>query len=217
MSIPAGLRPWIGIAWKLMLFTGILVAAKLAGDWVTEKISMNLTPSTEPALHRAIMVAIVLYILLMMLPFVPGAEIGFALMTMLGPKIVPLVYACTVVALSLAFLVGRLIPQQTIIDAFDFLRMKRAAGLMRSLTRIEDDQRAEFLLSRSPSRFVSVLLHHRILALMVALNVPGNSVIGGGGGIGLFAGYSRLFTFPAFLIAVAIAVAPVPLFMMLAG
>jgi hypothetical protein len=44
------------------------------------------------------MVAIGIYVCLMMLPFVPGAEIGLGLMTMLGPSIAPLVYFATVLA-----------------------------------------------------------------------------------------------------------------------
>jgi hypothetical protein len=52
---------------------------------------------------------------------------------------------------------------------------------------------------------------------MVALNVPGNAVIGGGGGIALLAGMSGLVTFPRFLATVSLAALPVPLFVVLAG
>lgn len=55
------------------------------------------------------------------------------------------------------------------------------------------------------------LLRHRYLALAVALNLPGNTLLGGGGGIALMAGLSGLYPMPAYLTTVAIAVAPVPL------
>jgi hypothetical protein len=47
--------------------------------------------------------------------------------------------------------------------------------------------------------------------------VPGNAVIGGGGGIALLAGISGLFTFPRYLAIVSLAVLPVPLTIMLIG
>jgi hypothetical protein len=40
--------------------------------------------------------------------------------------------------------------------------------------------------------------------VQVALNVPGNFIVGGEGGIALFAGVSRLFSTPAFLLTVAL-------------
>jgi hypothetical protein len=45
----------------------------------------------------------------------------------------------------------------------------------------------------------------------VLINVPGNAVIGGGGGLAFAAGMSGVFSVPAFLLTVAIAVLPVPL------
>jgi hypothetical protein len=55
------------------------------------------------------------------------------------------------------------------------------------------------------------LARHRYVALAVLINVPGNAVIGGGGGLAFAAGMSGVFSIPAFLITVAIAVLPVPL------
>ena len=42
------------------------------------------------------------------------------------------------------------------------------------------------------------------------INMPGNTVLGGGGGIAMAIGYSRTLTFREFLICAAVAVAPVP-------
>ena len=210
-------RPYLGVAWKLTLLVGLLVAASYAGDRVMGQLTSYLTPSTEPALHRVIMTAVTVYVLLMMLPFVPGVEIGLGMMVMFGPKIAPLVYGATVLALVLAFLVGRLVPQRTVVEIFETLHLKRAGRLLRQLETLDLNQRLQFLLQNASTRIVPFLLRHRFLALMVALNLPGNALVGGGGGICLVAGFSRLFTLPRFVLAVAAAVAPVPLMVLMTG
>jgi hypothetical protein len=60
-------------------------------------------------------------------------------------------------------------------------------------------------------------LRHRYVALALAVNVPGNSVIGGGGGIMLMAGLSGIFAPLPTLLAIAVAVSPVPLVILLLG
>jgi hypothetical protein len=47
--------------------------------------------------------------------------------------------------------------------------------------------------------------------IAIMLNLPGNALIGGGGGIGLIAGMSRLYPFPKFILLVSLAVTPLPL------
>jgi len=54
-------------------------------------------------------------------------------------------------------------------------------------------------------------LRHRYLALAVLFNLPGNMLIGGGGGIALIAGMSGLYRSTNYFITVTLAVAPVPL------
>ena len=127
------------------------------------------------------------------------------------------VYGATVLALVLSFLVGRLVPQQLIIETLETLHLKRAGQLLRRLQPLESSARLEFLLKKADSRVVPFLLRNRFLALIVALNLPGNAFVGGGGGICLIAGFSRLFALPSFLLAVAIAVMPLPLMVILVG
>jgi len=210
-------QPYVGLAWKVLLFAGFLLVASRLGDWVTAQATPHLTPSTEPAVHRFIMLTVATYVLLMMLPFVPGIELGLGMMAMFGPKIVPLIYGCTVLALVLSFLVGRLVPQDSIANVFRTLHMRRTSNLLEQLTPLGTHERVEFLLRRTSPRFVQFLVRHRLLAVMVALNIPGNALVGGGGGICLVAGFSRLFSLPAYLLAVAIAVAPVPLVVLITG
>lgn len=217
MAPPGSIRPYLRLAWKLAALILLLIAASYAGKWIMGELTPHLTPSTEPALHRLIMTAIAIYLLLMALPFVPGVEIGLAMMVMFGPKIAPLVYGATVLALVVSFLFGRLIPQHAIIDIFQTLRLRRGAGLLREFQPLSPDERVRRISQRPSGRIVRFLLRNRFLALMLALNLPGNSLVGGGGGIALVAGFSRLFTFPKFAAAVAVAVLPVPLIVLVTG
>jgi len=210
-------RSYFNLAWKVAFFIGLLIIASRMGEWVTAQLTSQLTPSTEPAIHRLIMISATIYVLLMMLPFVPGVEIGLGLMAMLGPEIAPLVYGCTVFALVLSFLIGRLVPEQSIAGVFRTIQLHRTSGLLEQLAPLATQERVEYILRGTSSRLVPFLLRHRLLALMVALNVPGNALIGGGGGICLVAGFSRLFSFPTYVLAVGIAVAPVPLMFLVTG
>jgi hypothetical protein len=216
MAVNSNLTSIFGVVWKVALLAGVLVGAKYSGDWVLGQLTPYLTPSTEPALHSLIMTATAVYILLMMLPFVPGVEIGLGMMMTFGPDIAPLVYASTLLALLLAFVIGRLVPQETIITMFETVRLKRTASLLRRLQPLDTNERLEFLLQNASHRIIPFLLRYRFLGLIIALNLPGNAVIGGGGGICMVVGFCRLFPFPGFILAVALAIAPVPLFVFFA-
>jgi hypothetical protein len=217
----AATRPWLSfslrLAWKVALLVGLIVAAKLAGEWVEARLATHLTPSTEPVVHRAIMVALALYVVLMALPFVPGVEIGLTLIAMFGGKIVPVVYGATVLALFCSFMAGRLLPETALPRLLDGLRLHRAAAAIRRVEALPREQRLEVLVQNAPSGIVPFLLRHRYLALMVALNIPGNALIGGGGGLGLAAGYSRLFGTGGYIAAITLAVAPIPLALIIFG
>jgi hypothetical protein len=110
-----------------------------------------------------------------------------------------------------------MLPVSLIATLFGSLGLQRAKGLVESLQPLTAEQRFEVLIEHAPKRVVPVFLKHRYIAIMVALNVLGNAVIGGGGGIALLAGMSGLFTFPRFLTSVSLAALPVPLFVILTG
>ncbi|MEO6269299.1 MAG: hypothetical protein ABIP08_03240 [Lautropia sp.] len=60
------------------------------------------------------------------------------------------------------------------------------------------------------------VLANRYLTLGVSLNLPGNSLVGGGGGIALLCGMSRQFGWVRYLLTVCLTVSPIPI-MMLTG
>jgi hypothetical protein len=117
----------------------------------------------------------------------------------------------------MSFIVGRLLSLQGLITLLDGLRLRRAGQLLRTIAPMNAEDRLAFLVSNAPNRVVPLLLRHRYLALAIVLNLPGNIVIGGGGGIALMAGASRLYSVPAFLITTALAVSPVPIAILLFG
>lgn len=195
---------------KLTVFVGLLIAANYAGNWILTQLNLEVRPSTEPMLHRFVMLAMVTYICLMALPFVPGIEIGLTMMVLFGAKIVPLVYLATVVALILGFLVGRLVPQRAIFEVLEFLRLRRTRDLLMQLAPLDSKQRLALLLQKCSGRFFPFLLRHRFAVLALVLNTPGNGIIGGAGGISFAVGFCRLFTLLEFAIAVSLAVLPFP-------
>jgi len=146
---------------------------------------------------------LLIYVVLIAVPFVPGAEIGLALMVVFGAVMAWPVYIATVLALSIAFAVGRLASQHRHPQSY------RGAGPT-------SDALARFAQRLRARRWLQPLLRFRWLAVVVLINMPGNTVIGGGGGVAMAIGYSRAFTYPAFLACAAIAVAPVPALVLIA-
>ena len=202
---------------KLAILILVIVAGNLLTRGIIEGFDMGIRPSNEPMLHRMIMTAMAAYIVLMAIPFVPGVEIGLAIMMIFGPKVVPLVYSCTLVALCLAFLIGRFIPERSITRFLREVRLARAAIFLESFQGLDSEQRLSRLMEKSPRRLVPWFLRHRYLTLMVAINLPGNVILGGGGGLALMAGMSKLFPIHYYVFTVAIAISPIPLFLMIFG
>jgi hypothetical protein len=200
----------------LLLLVLIFIGNHLS-SWVASWFDFRITPLNEDKLHWLLMSSMFAYTLLMAIPFVPGAEIGLTVLMVIGPKVAPLVYFCTLGALLLSFAIGRYIPDQKLINLFYRFGLTRAGNLLNELKELNVQDRLQLIVSRSPKKLVPVLIRFRYLALLLTINVPGNVVIGGGGGIAMIAGISRLFKFPHFALTIAIAVAPFPLLLTLFG
>ncbi len=208
--------PKFKLFFKISLIVGFLVLLNYGGSRVVEHIDFQLWPEHEHLIITALWLSIVVYILWMALPFVPGIELGLALMVMFGPKGVVLVYLCTLLSLSLSFAIGRLIPLKSLARFVGWLHLGKAQDLVRQLEPLNSEQKLEFLLKTAPSKVIPYLVKNRYLMFALILNLPGNALIGGGGGIGLIAGMSGLFPFIKYLLLVSIAITPLPL-LFLAG
>ena len=188
-----------GFWWRLCL--RVAVVAALAGTAYLVRISQvpHAASITELAGGNTWSIALMLalYGRLLSIPFVPGAEIGLALLIGFGAGMAWPVYVATVLALSIAFAVGRLASRSRNPTSFGNVPLAMDAG-----TSPLDELRNR--------PWIHGLMRLRWLALALLSIMPGNTVIGGGGGIAMAVGYSRTFTYPAFLACAAVAVAPVP-------
>jgi hypothetical protein len=208
--------PKLKLLFKLSLVIGFLVLLNYGGSRVIDHMSFQLWPEHEHFIMTALWLSIGVYILWMALPFVPGIELGLALMVMLGPQGVVLVYLCTLLSLSLSFALGRLISLKALTRFVEWLHLHKARDLICRLEPLSPQERMDVLLQTAPSKIVPFLLEHRYLMIAFILNLPGNALIGGGGGIGLIAGMSKLYSFPRYLLLVSLAITPLPL-LFLAG
>jgi len=137
-----------------------------------------------------------IYALLPSVPFVPAMELGLALMVLTGSLGVLMVYLFTVAGLALAFATGR--------------RLERASADAGSQPEVINRFIAYTgIAARVPAAIISHPAGPYLLTALL-INLPGNSVLGGGG-IALLSGYSRTQGWRAFLLTVALATAPVPL------
>ncbi|MDH3263110.1 MAG: hypothetical protein OEM24_03845 [Paracoccaceae bacterium] len=180
-------------------------------DWV--KLASDAMPGAGgPFMYYGIlMLALLLYAVLLALPFVPGVEVGIMILAMQGPGAALPVYLATLVGLSIAFGAGERVPAHWLAGVLADLRLERAARLIEQAAPLSCEERLGLLRERLPARLGAALLGWRYLLLALVLNVPGNWLLGGGGGIMLIAGLSGLFRPLGTLATIALAVAPVPL------
>ncbi len=205
----------------ILLRVAILVAVLLLATWgahlIRDALDLQIRPDNEQQVHRAIMLGALAYIGLLALPFVPGAEIGIAMLAAFGPGIAPLVYMATVASMMLAYTLGRFLPIGALERLLSLLRMRRAAALVARAAPLSREERLALLLDGQSGRVLNLALRHRYIALALAVNTPGNSIIGGGGGIMMMAGLSGIFSPLVTLLTIAIAVSPVPLAVLFLG
>ncbi len=208
---------------RIALLAGaVCLALAVGGQGLAGHVAsaLDLPGLTRDGLALPLLLAILLiYVALLACPFVPGAEVGLMLLVFFGADLAAPVYLATVAALCLSFLVGRQIPDAA---AGAFLRRMGLAHAAEALVAYGSDPQASGRRSCAAWRFglshwVSRAIAFRGLTLAVLINTPGNVVLGGGGGIALTVGLGRLMPFRGFLVSVALAVAPAPLFFGLMG
>lgn len=214
---PSGRVRWPHVVLILFGLVALYVAGRFASDLIIENFGFHLYPRLEPMMHRLVLLSTICYVILIAIPFMPGVEIGLSLIAFLGPKISFLVYVSTVLALTLSYTAGRFVPALICARALGFFGLTRAQELVSKIAPMNSAQRLAYLTENAPPGILPFLLRHRFIALAAAINLPGNTLIGGGGGIALFAGMSGLFPFPLYLLTIAMAVAPVPLIITITG
>lgn len=116
-----------------------------------------------------------------------------------------------VLALVTTYLIARILPSPILSGFLNWLGLEKASLYVSELSAASHDERLRLFTGLMPSSVGKKLLSNRYLVLAVALNVPGNSLLGGGGGLAFMAGTSGLFAFWPYLAVVMLAVAPIPL------
>lgn len=208
------IRRWLPIA---LLYLGLIGGGWFISDHLSAALATAGGVGDMSNMIWVVGLVCAVYMLASAIPFVPGAEIGLALIAVFGARVALLVYVCMICALSLSFLIGRLVPAHWLVGVFSYLRVHRAADLVRDLAAKSPEARAAHLRENTNNRILLALLGYRYIALALAINVPGNTVLGGGGGLALFAGMSRLFSPIGFFATLLVAVAPIPLTVLMMG
>lgn len=202
---------------RLAVLIALLALATWGVHLLRDAMDLQIRPDNEQQVHRAIMLGAIAYIGLLAVPFVPGAEIGLAMLVAFGAAIAPLVYICTVASMMLAYTVGRFVPIASLERLLRLLGMRRAASVVARAAPLSNDERLALLLAGQSKGALSLAMRHRYIALALAVNTPGNSIVGGGGGIMMMAGLSGIFSPLSTFLTIAIAVSPVPLAMIFLG
>ncbi|MDA0722384.1 MAG: hypothetical protein O2994_11995 [Proteobacteria bacterium] len=195
-------------------FSAVLVVVGLAVlgfDWLQTQV-LRLEQDVALRAMTGLMVALlILYAIVLATPFVPGVEIGVALLIIQGAKAAPFVYLATVCGLSLAFVIGQYVSLLWLTRLLRGLLLHRLAGWLDRVDGLARADRLRLLQQKLPAWLAPLFLRFRYVTVALAINTLGNIAVGGGGGIMLVAGLSRLFSIPAMLLVIALATAPVPL------
>lgn len=209
---PTEYRPsYLRTAVRLAVIIGVFLAVHQLLGWLNV---MAADPENKwsKSVHLGVILLILLvYAILIATPFVPGIEIGFGLAAMQGPSIAPLLYVFTVLGLSTSYLVGRFVHASYLQRVLGDMGLQRAAQFIGDMDQLTTQQRLTLLRGHLPRFLAPFLADGRYLLLAILINVPGNAIIGGGGGICLGTGLSRIFTPGWTLLTISIAVLPFPL------
>ena len=97
------------------------------------------------AMPGLLLAALVIYALLIAIPFVPGVEIGLSVLAAGGAGIAPLVWLATAAGLILAYAAGCAVPLAVLRRVLGDLHMRRAAQLVDRFAALPPEGRAAFV------------------------------------------------------------------------
>ena len=198
------------LLWLIPL-VAFAIGANLAVNWMLAYLGATGSSELQAALAGMLVLTLIVYGVLIAIPFVPGVEIGVFLLITLGAPVAPYVYLATLTGLSASYLVGRFVPVSQMCRLLGGIGLHRACAFMLRVDALDQDKRLALIKDHAPAWIAPSLLRYRYLVIALGLNLPGNALIGGGGGIALMAGLSRIFSPLATILTIAVAVSPVAL------
>jgi len=200
---------------RLMALGGFMLLLCTVGIWSNQYLHHQIWPMDTEQGHLFIGALVLIYAICMILPFMPAIELGLILLAMLDIHGILMLYLVTVFSLSISYTIGSLVPGQVLKRLFQFLHFYKAADLLCARSECNEKQQINRFLEHAPKRLIPFLLRHRYFVFGVAVNTPGNMLLGGAGGIAMMSGVSRLFNFRTFVLAVMISVLPLPVIVIL--
>lgn len=200
---------------RIMTLVGFILLLCALGVWSNQYLHHQIWPINTDQNYLFIGALVLIYAICMILPFMPAIELGLVLLALLDIQGVLMLYLLTVFSLSISYAIGKLIPVQVLKRLFQFLHFQKASDLLCASGECDDKEQINRFLEHAPKRFIPFLLRHRYWVFGVAVNTPGNMLLGGAGGIAMMSGVSRLFNFKTFVFAVLVAVSPLPILVIL--
>lgn len=190
------LRVALGLALFVIVITGLV---GLGGEGL---ISLWL-PHQER--WWVLVLTAVAYALLLAIPFVPGVELGWFIIGVFGKPGLIAAWLSTVAGLSLSYALAHTFKHHPM--------LRRLSQAREGLLQAEPDT---LLPLRRALRYgVCFYVKHPYLFVFLTLNIPGNWVIGGGGGIAAMTGLVPGIQYWRFLVVCATATGIVPLLLWL--
>lgn len=190
------LRVALGMALIIIVTVGLVV---LGGEGI---ISLWLTNQER---WWVLVLTAVAYALLLAVPFVPGVELGWFIIGVFGKPGLTAAWLSTMAGLSLSFTLAHTFRHHPLLER---LSQSREALLEAEPATLPPMRRA--------LRYgVCFYVKHPYLFVFLTLNIPGNWVIGGGGGIAAMTGLAPGIQYWRFLLVSAIATGIVPLLLWL--
>ena len=212
---PLSHRPWLHLAGVLAFVLAVAVLAHRLLDWAMQVLR---GAEGDGMLALAVIAAVlVVYAMLIAIPFVPGVEIGVAVLLLGGASVAPLVYLATITGLLAAFAIGRFLSVRTLHAWACRAGVTRLATLLDGIATRRPEARLVLLRRHLPPILSQLLVDWRYLSLAALINLPGNSLLGGGGGLLLAAGVTGVFRPVPVILTVGLAVLPIPLVVWLLG
>jgi hypothetical protein len=186
-------------------------------SWSLNYVSEINTISGSMTMVGVIVISLIIYAVLIATPFMPGIEVGIALLMLQGAQIAPFVYAATVIGLFTAYLIGRWIPIAWLHRLLCDLGLSKLCSFLDTIETTPAEDRMATQRAILPAWLAKLTIDYRYVTLGLLLNLPGTFALGGGGGILMAAGLSRLFHGWVILATLLIATLPVPLVVWVMG
>ncbi len=188
----------------------------MLGNWMFSSLRLDAqSASTLPIIWLLVPVFIV-YFITSGLPFVPSSEIGFGLLIIFGGEMAPMIVLVSSAGLITSFLVGKYVPKRRLAKLLEWFGLEKAPNFLIQLQGMSPQEKLDHMMQGVSKSFARSLMTYRYLGIMALLNIPGNAVIGGGGGIAFMAGVTGLFSTKGFAISAILGVLPYPLFFFVA-